>query len=156
MMLLEQMKELTQLRGISGREEAVREYLVRQIEGCCDGYETDNMGNLIVRKKGKKAGAKRVLFSAHMDEVGFIVTHITKEGMLHFEPVGGVAPAVAAGGGGEAGAVQAVSSSRTQARESGFISFFMGTPFAAGAAGRKCGFRLRLFYGQSPRTLVYY
>lgn len=95
--LLEQMRELTQLRGISGREEAVREYLIRQIEGCCDGYETDNMGNLIVRKKGKKAGAKRVLFSAHMDEVGFIVTHITKEGMLHFEPVGGVAPAVTAG-----------------------------------------------------------
>ena len=97
MRLLEEMKELTQLRGISGCEDEVREYLIKKIEGHCDSYKVDNMGNLIVHKKGKKAGEKRVLFSAHMDEVGFIITHITAEGMLHFETVGGVTPAVTAG-----------------------------------------------------------
>ena len=97
MRLLEEMKELTQLRGISGCEDQVREYLIQRIAGHCDSYEVDNMGNLIVHKKGKKAGEKRVLFSAHMDEVGFIITHITAEGMLHFETVGGVTPAVTAG-----------------------------------------------------------
>ena len=59
--LLEQMRELTQLRGVSGREEGVREYLIRSIEGHCDEYKVDPMGNLIVYKMGKKAGAKRVL-----------------------------------------------------------------------------------------------
>lgn len=97
MELLRQMEELTQLRGISGSEDAVREYLIGKIEGHCDSYEVDNMGNLIVHKKGREPGAKKVLFSAHMDEVGFIVTHITKEGMLHFETVGGILPAVIAG-----------------------------------------------------------
>ena len=97
MELLRQMKELTQLRGISGCEDQVREYLIQRIAGHCDSYEVDNMGNLIVHKKGKKAPEKKVLFSAHMDEVGFIVTHITPEGMLHFETVGGVTPAVTAG-----------------------------------------------------------
>ena len=95
--LLEQMRELTQLRGVSGREEGVREYLIRSIEGHCDEYKVDPMGNLIVYKMGKKAGAKRVLFSAHMDEVGFIITHIAGDGMLHFETVGGITAAVTAG-----------------------------------------------------------
>jgi len=95
--LLEQMKELTRLRGVSGCEDEVRDWLIRRLEGHCGRYEVDNMGNLIVHKKGKKAGKKKVLFSAHMDEVGFIVTHVTKEGMLHFEAVGGVSPAVTAG-----------------------------------------------------------
>lgn len=97
MKLLEQMKELTQLRGISGCEDEVREYLIGKIQGHCDRYEVDNMGNLLVHKKGKRTGDKKVLFSAHMDEVGFIVTHVTKEGMLHFATVGGVTPAVTAG-----------------------------------------------------------
>ena len=97
MKLLEQMKELTQLRGISGCEDQVREYLLEKIQGHCDSYQVDNMGNLIVHKKGREAESKKVLFSAHMDEVGFIITHVTKEGMLHFATVGGVTPAVTAG-----------------------------------------------------------
>ena len=97
MELLETMKELTQLRGISGWEDSVREYIIGRVEGRCDSYEVDNMGNLIVHKKGRERAEKKLLFSAHMDEVGFIVTHITKEGMLHFEAVGGVLPAVTAG-----------------------------------------------------------
>ncbi len=97
MKLLEQMKELTQLRGISGCEDEVRDYLIGRIEGHCDRYEVDNMGNLIVHKKGRQTGSKKVLFSSHMDEVGFVITHTAKEGMLHFAPVGGVTPAVTAG-----------------------------------------------------------
>ena len=87
MKLLEQMKELTQLRGISGCEDEVREYLIQKIQGHCHRYEVDNMGNLIVHKKGRQTGSKKVLFSSHMDEVGFVITHTAKEGMLHFAPV---------------------------------------------------------------------
>lgn len=95
--LLREMRELTQLRGVSSCEDAVRDYLIGKIQGHCESFQVDNMGNLIVHKKGKERAAKKLLFSAHMDEVGFIVTHIAKEGMLHFETVGGVLPAVTAG-----------------------------------------------------------
>ena len=75
MELLRQMKELTQLRGISGCEDQVREYLIQRIAGHCDSYEVDNMGNLIVHKKGKRAPEKKVLFSAHMDETVGVHRH---------------------------------------------------------------------------------
>lgn len=97
MKLLEEMKELTRLRGISGCEDEVRDWIIGKLEGRCDSYRVDNMGNLIAHKKGKAKGEKKVLFSAHMDEVGFLITHVTKEGMLHFATVGGVTPAVTAG-----------------------------------------------------------
>ncbi len=94
---LHQMKELTQLRGISGQEDLVREYLIEKVRGCCESYEVDNMGNLVVHKKGKDRPSRKVLFSAHMDEVGFVVTHIDEDGMLQFATVGGVSPSVIPG-----------------------------------------------------------
>ena len=46
------------------------------------------MGNLLVHKKGKARAAKKLLFSAHMDEVGMLVTHITDEGYLNLAQIG--------------------------------------------------------------------
>ena len=94
--LWKDIEALCALRGPSGREDAVREYLIREIEGHA-AYEVDPLGNLLVRKKGK-APARRILqLSAHMDEVGFIVTHIDEKGFLSFAPVGGVQPEVTGG-----------------------------------------------------------
>ena len=77
--------------GVSGAEEAVRERLIRAIEGRVDGWRVDALGNLLAFKKarGGKGGLK-VMLAAHMDEVGLMVTHIGKEGFLSVRPVGGL------------------------------------------------------------------
>ncbi|MDD2431278.1 MAG: M42 family metallopeptidase [Firmicutes bacterium] len=83
----ELLQRLTQAYGPSGSEDKVREIIKAELPG----YETktDALGNLIVEKKGSK---NKIMFSAHMDEIGIIVTHIDKEGFLRFDFVGGVNP----------------------------------------------------------------
>ncbi len=92
--LMTRLRELTAIRGISGREDRVREAIIARIQDHCDTWHVDNMGNLIVEKRGTARPAKKVLFDAHMDEVGFVVTYIEEDGMLRFTPVGGVMPSV--------------------------------------------------------------
>ena len=94
--LWKDIETLCALRGPSGREAAVREYLIEQIKGHAE-YEVDPLGNLLVRKKGKKPAKKVLLLSAHMDEVGFIITNIDEKGFLSFAPVGGIQPEVTGG-----------------------------------------------------------
>lgn len=83
------LKELCLLNGTSGDEGSVREYIINQINGYCD-YKVDNLGSVIAFKKGRNTPAKKVMFSAHMDEVGFIITSITDDGYLKFASVGGI------------------------------------------------------------------
>ena len=92
------LKRLTELDGVSGYEKNVREAIIEQIKDYADSYKTDAMGNLIVLKKAKNGGDNvlNVILSAHMDEVGFIVTEITGDGMLKFDTVGGIDPSVLA------------------------------------------------------------
>ncbi len=90
------LKGLCMLNGTSGREEAVRNYIIEKIKDKCE-YRVDALGSLIVYKKGKKKPNKKVLVAAHTDEVGFIITHITEDGYLHFAPVGGIDAAVVLG-----------------------------------------------------------
>lgn len=85
------LKELCLLNGASGDETAVRDYIISQIKDFCE-YKTDALGSIIAYKKGKKTPKNRVMLSAHMDEVGFIVTSVTDEGFLKFAPVGGINP----------------------------------------------------------------
>lgn len=58
-----------------------------------DELRTDRSGSLIAFKKGRKRRAEKLLFSAHMDEVGFNVTHISEEGFAYFGTIGGIDPA---------------------------------------------------------------
>lgn len=88
--MLELIKELSLLNGISGRENAVREFIINCVKGYADSVETDPLGNLIVFKRGKKPAAKKVMLDAHMDEVGMIVSSINSDGTLGFEKVGGI------------------------------------------------------------------
>jgi len=83
------LKELTEIKGPSGFEDDVREYIKSKIKDKVDEVFEDRMGNLIVLKKGKK-GCKKILLDAHMDEVGFMVTNINEDGTLSFAPLGGV------------------------------------------------------------------
>ncbi len=84
------LKRLCTADGISGDEGEVRELILDEIRPFADEITVDGLGNLIVFKKGKKTPEKKLLISAHMDEVGFIVTHITSDGCLKFEAVGGI------------------------------------------------------------------
>ena len=90
------LKDLCSIYGASGREDAVRNYIITKIDGKCD-WHTDNLGNVIAFKKGKKSPENRVMLEAHMDEVGMVITSITSDGFLKFSFVGGVSEAVAVG-----------------------------------------------------------
>ena len=85
------LKELLEAPGISGCEEAVAEIMKRELSKSCDEVKIDNFGNVIARK-GK--GGKKIMIAAHMDEIGFAVKHVTKEGFIYFIKVGGIADMV--------------------------------------------------------------
>lgn len=95
--MLELLKQLCRLDGVSGAEDRVRAFIRAQAEPWADSIRTDALGNLIVFKKGKKNTKSKLLLAAHMDEVGVIVTRITDEGFLKFDFVGGVDRRVAIG-----------------------------------------------------------
>lgn len=88
-MLFQNIETLSQLNGISGDEGAVRDFIISQIQDYCT-YQVDALGNLLCFKKGMIIPSKRLLISAHMDEVGMIVTAVTEEGLLKFTTVGGI------------------------------------------------------------------
>lgn len=91
------LKELCLINGASGDESRVRDFIRSKISA--DEMFTDNLGNLIVFKKGKKRAKNKIMFSAHMDEVGFMITHINEDGFLSFGEVGGINPSVVLGRG---------------------------------------------------------
>lgn len=94
--MINKLKTLCLLNGISGNEDEVRDYIISQIKDNCE-YSIDNLGNIIAFKKGKKTPKRKVLVSAHMDEVGMIVTYIRDDGLLKVSAVGGVDPRVVFG-----------------------------------------------------------
>ncbi|SDA23811.1 endoglucanase [Ruminococcus sp. YE71] len=93
MELIKRLEELCVLDGISGDEGKVRDYIIEAIKGKCE-YSVDPLGSIIAFKKGRQTPKHKLLFSAHMDEVGLIVTHICSDGSLKFAEVGGVDPRV--------------------------------------------------------------
>ncbi len=95
--MLDLLKQLCSLNGVSGDEGEVRDFLRAQAQPYADSIRTDALGNLIVFKKGAKSSGNHLLLAAHMDEVGVIVTHVTDEGFLKFGFVGGVDRRVAIG-----------------------------------------------------------
>ena len=95
--MLELLKELCRLNGVSGAEDPVRNFIQTQAQPYADSLRSDALGNLIVFKRGKKSTGNKLLLAAHMDEVGLIVTHVTEEGFLKFDFVGGVDRRVAIG-----------------------------------------------------------
>jgi endoglucanase len=88
------LKDLTQLRGVSGDEGAVRRALQAALTPLGVPQTVDTMGNLLITRDGGDPTAPHVLLAAHMDEVGLIITSATDEGLLRIQPVGGVDPRV--------------------------------------------------------------
>ena len=83
------LEKLSNACGVAGREEAVRNLLIKLMKPYVDEISTDRLENVIALKKGKKAKPK-IMLAAHMDEVGLMVKTITKEGFLKFAKMGGI------------------------------------------------------------------
>ena len=83
------LEKLLRTPGVSGREERVRELVAKELEGLVDEVQTDRMGSLLGIRRGD---APRLMLSAHMDSIGFLVSHIDDEGYLRISPVGGFDP----------------------------------------------------------------
>jgi putative aminopeptidase FrvX len=81
------LKELTEVNGVPGYEAPVRAVVRHHLEGVGE-ISQDKSGNLICRLEGS-AAAPRVMLAGHMDEIGFMVKHITPEGFIKFLPLGG-------------------------------------------------------------------
>lgn len=82
-------EKLCNASGVSGDEGEIREILKSFAKPYADEIITDSIGNLIVFKKGKDS-SKKIMLTAHMDEVGFIISAITDKGYLKFKTVGGI------------------------------------------------------------------
>lgn len=92
-MSMELLKRLSEAAGVPGREEAVRKIVIQELEGLADDIRTDILGNVIALRKGQ--GKPKVMLAAHMDEIGFLVSHIDeKTGFLKIDPLGGFDPRV--------------------------------------------------------------
>ena len=90
--MFEVLKKVLAPIGPSGLEEPVAAAIREEIKDYVDTMESDAMGNLIAVKKGTDPNGKKIMFSAHMDHIGFIVTGYEKEGFLRVTNVGGVNP----------------------------------------------------------------
>src|SRR5262245_1290842 len=89
---MEFLKELCETPGVPGREERVRELILKRTEGLFDERVVDPMGNLICRKRAGRSAAgpaKKVMLACHVDEIGFYVKFIDKKGYLRLQQVGG-------------------------------------------------------------------
>lgn len=85
----ELIKKVVEAYGPAGNETKIRELLTTEVAPYVDEIKVDALGNLIAIKRG---GDKKIMFAAHMDEIGVMVSHIDKNGFLRFYPVGGLSP----------------------------------------------------------------
>lgn len=85
------LKKICEAPGVPGYESKIRNLIIEEVKDLVDELSVDNMGNVITIKKGKSSD-KRAMVAAHMDEIGFIVTHIDDKGFVRFTTLGGFDP----------------------------------------------------------------
>lgn len=90
-------KKLCDAFGPSSLEDEVREIILNEITPHAASVKIDKIGNIIAFKKGKSARRKKLLFSSHMDEVGFMIRHVDDDGYAYFGTVGGINESVIPG-----------------------------------------------------------
>jgi putative aminopeptidase FrvX len=84
------LKRLTEAFGVSGYEKEIREVIMEIVKGYGDEITVDALGNLIVYKKGYGENKKKIMASAHMDEIGFQVVKIDDKGLIKVRGLGGI------------------------------------------------------------------
>jgi len=88
------LQELTETSGVPGYEDRIRDLVRRELEGATDEVRSDAMGNVVGTVRGEKNPDYEVAVAAHMDEIGFMVKHVTDEGFLELDALGGWDPRV--------------------------------------------------------------
>lgn len=91
----ETVRKITACYGPSGREKRIAELLSDLIRPYVDEISVDSLGNVIAVRRG--TSGKRVMLSAHMDQIGLMVLDIDEKGFLRFAPVGGIDPEMTVG-----------------------------------------------------------
>jgi tetrahedral aminopeptidase len=87
------LKKICEIAGAPGFENRIRNLVIEELQGHVDQIEIDTMGNVYAIKRGEpNYGQKKVMAAAHMDEIGFIVSHIDDNGFVRFNPLGGFDP----------------------------------------------------------------
>ncbi len=89
-MLRDTLAKLSELHGVSGVEDEVRDYIIKEIKPYCDEVTVNSTGSVIAFKKGKNTPENKLMICAHMDEVGLIITNIDGNGLLKFATVGSI------------------------------------------------------------------
>ncbi len=87
----ELLKKLVTAYGPASNEGIIRSIIIDEIREYVDEYNVDNLGNLIAHKKGN---GKKIMISAHMDQIGLMVTDIDKDGFIRFGNIGGISPSI--------------------------------------------------------------
>lgn len=87
--MLEQIKKLVSINGVSGNEKAVCDYIKTELTPFADKIYSDVLGNLVAVKRGS---GPRIMLMAHTDEIGIVVTFVDEDGFARVAPVGGVSP----------------------------------------------------------------
>jgi endoglucanase len=88
------LRTLCALPAPPGREDEFRRFLIEHLSPYADDVNTDAMGNVFFRRNGTGQNPRTIMLAAHMDEIAFLVRHITKEGFLYVQPLGGFDPRV--------------------------------------------------------------
>lgn len=86
---LDLLKVLSETSGVPGREERIRDIVIKSSKGLFDSIETDPMGSVLATKKAKGKAKGKVVVACHMDEIGFYVKHIDDRGFIKLVNVGG-------------------------------------------------------------------
>lgn len=86
------LKRLVEAYGPSGYEDQTRDLIRDEIEGLADEMRVDALGNLIARKGTQTGDGLKIVLSAHMDEIGVMVSYIDEKGFARFTTIGGVYP----------------------------------------------------------------
>ncbi|MCL2697748.1 MAG: M42 family peptidase [Oscillospiraceae bacterium] len=95
--MIDLLRDLCLINAVSGDEQDVRDYVTDKLKDVDCDIETDNLGNLIIFKKGRNKPKNKLMICAHMDEVGFIVNGINPDGFISLSSVGGISDSVCFG-----------------------------------------------------------
>ena len=98
MVMNDLIKKLVEIPGPSGYEDKIRAAVQEEIQDFADEIRVDALGNLIARKGKKQANGMRIMISAHIDEIGLMVTHVDANGFVRFIGIGGINPLTCLGG----------------------------------------------------------
>lgn len=95
---MKNLRKLTQASGVSGREGEINKVITEMVQGHADEVTCDAIDNIIAYKRGSGGNRKKIMISAHKDEIGFMVMSIDANGFLRIRGVGGINAVVSVGG----------------------------------------------------------